>query len=516
MKRIFIVFMFAMLALSFVFLTACGGCVFNAPPENPIPPSPTPPPSDPVFEKVLVVDGSLNMWAVGEDNKSRMDRAIELMKNAGEWAIDDGFSVSIIAAYREPVIILENSDSLQQLDAALEDIEKFYGSGDIIGAVNLAKDLTYGNEYAQIILYTSSLEVTGVCDSVSIVDVSCDSEWNAAILDVVYVLELDIFGEGYYEFWVYVASFNKNTYLTISLEVFDYDGDEIAKEQRQVALENGVTQVVVFDNMGVTEYYSVRASIVEAGDSFEYDNYFLLFANKIDLRILYVTDDPCMLLWVGVRYLRFSLRQKNWRVSYKTVSLDEVENLSGFDFYIFENQMPDILPSDGVVWLINPNIAPENSGFIIEGATQTTGDDLFIFRASPSGETSPILHNVIINRTTDRFINLYTAEGFDTLLYIGDNAVKLLNNDKNLIVTAFDIWWIEFDCMLYVENIVLYFFEDMVVDNVFNIGDGVNINGVFERLYSLGSVDLRKELVTGREVVRRVFVRVPIDESFAF
>jgi hypothetical protein len=51
----------------------------------------------------------------------------------------------------------------------------------------------------------------------------------------------------------------------------------------------------------------------------------------------------------------------DWSVNYKEINSIKVTEIpvSGYDFYVYEGTMPDVLPTDGVVMLSNMNKAPD-------------------------------------------------------------------------------------------------------------------------------------------------------------
>jgi len=68
-------------------------------------------PIEPVLEKVLIIDNSLNMWAVNEKMEMRIDRAIKGVGELGKQIIEAGGLVSIIVADDSLHVVLTQGDT---------------------------------------------------------------------------------------------------------------------------------------------------------------------------------------------------------------------------------------------------------------------------------------------------------------------------------------------------------------------------------------------------------------------
>ncbi|MCL2555870.1 MAG: hypothetical protein FWE03_02470 [Firmicutes bacterium] len=382
----------------------------------------------------------------------------------------------------------------------------------------------------------------------TIINVACDTEWNAAIVNVAAVLN-----DGYYKFSVEVASFNKDTYLTIEFAVFDYIFylteyvyKEILAIKKIVWLKYNQSKIIIFDDTKIVSFNHVQASIIDAQDSFKYDNYFIFFANQQELRVLYITPNPNILL--NPIFLSLIWSANNWNVHFETITLNSAQSLNGFDIYIFENEMPNILPNDGIVWLINPDIAPKNSGLVFgEKIYAPSVLDYFNISASNEGKMHPLLYDYHVPDVFIRgffplsYVRIVEHDGFVPLTFINDSPVKLINHDRGIVVFAFECMaaGTSFRTPEFLYNIVSYFLAPMIEGAVFEVGDEVFINvnegavvyvenlkmqnrvRVDEYTFKIvlngiGSFRLVKTLLSGRVIVQNFFIRVPIHESMLF
>ena len=60
--------------------------------------------------------------------------------------------------------------------------------------------------------------------------------------------------------------------------------------------------------------------------------------------------------------------------------------LEGYDFYIFEHSMPEKLPADGVILLVDPLGTPSGAGFRVENLVDMSKKSVYLAQE----ETHPI------------------------------------------------------------------------------------------------------------------------------
>lgn len=89
--------------------------------------------------------------------------------------------------------------------------------------------------------------------------------------------------------------------------------------------------------------------------------------------------------------------------------------------------MPEIMPTDGVVFLINPDVSPEGAGITL-AAGEVTGD----FTLS-AGDAHPITERVNASDiTVSKYKQVKMADGFETLLYVENDPAFMVKNEPGV------------------------------------------------------------------------------------
>ena len=174
-----------------------------------------------------------------------------------------------------------------------------------------------------------------------------------------------------------------------------------------------------------------------------------------------------------------------WNISITEVNMDLGEEpvLSGFDLYIFEHQMPQTLPTDGVVFMMDPDVSAD-AGFTVGRVVDVpnwTGDGASLAQ----GIEHPIISNVnvssiLVTRYTQ--IPENSLDGYDVLMYFEGNPVFFVKNEVNtkIAVMAFSLHYSNLPISLYfpimMYNFFDYFFPATFEGNLFNVYDTVTLN----------------------------------------
>lgn len=173
--------------------------------------------------------------------------------------------------------------------------------------------------------------------------------------------------ENFYSFSVEVASYGIGANLRVNCEVYGVNGQDRTEILSLPArCDVGETVTVEFNSDSVDmmiymfDYVRVSVEAVDAGgavltDSFSYDDTFYLYGGTPQkINIQYASPKPNPFVSGILIGLRDSLSSR-WDIDLTEVRGENaIPEIAGFDFYIFEHKMPEILPTDGVVFLINP------------------------------------------------------------------------------------------------------------------------------------------------------------------
>lgn len=423
-----------------------------------------------IDQNIIIIDGSANMMASKEDS-TRFEKAKNQALSLAESSINDQIPVSIIFAGEKAEYVVSEELSLEKIDESLSSLQCCYGSGDVEGAMNLAKTILSESD-AQVYYYTAThYQNTG---DVNVVDVSSEDEWNTCVLDVRAEYE-----ENYYVFTVDVAVYGSDKYLNIYLNIdgANDEGETVYAEKR-VNCQGGETATVEFGDLGIYRYDSVEATIkTDDGttDNFEYDDTFRLYGGRKEtIKIQYSSTLPNNFFSGALMTLQNRYKDTWDIVISQPAKASEIE-MSGFDLYIFEHSMPAALPTDGVVLLVNPNTVPY-------GLELTLGESVSGDFKMTGGVVSPIMNYIdptSITATTYRPIT--SADGFETIMYCEGDSVFAVKNTEDLKIAVLTInlnmsnLAILYEFPVLINNIFEYFIPSTLQDNVFDVGEEIEV-----------------------------------------
>lgn len=550
-------------------------------------------------EVVVIIDSSASM-RVKTDGKSRYQRAVEGVIELGNSAFDKGGMVSVIIADVDSSYLLEGvtQDDRETFNDVLNNLIEndtcSYSESDINKAMDITDSVLDRNPAAAVYVYTDTTYLN-TPETVKLVNVTTEEEWNAAILDA--YAELD---ENFYDIVLEVACYGKSTSIDVNVIVRNANADYkdevtadipfvvsvncvdgqpkkikiVRQEPALEDMEDGVEYLLysevlgtVYEN-GFFSYQNIEFSIDSVGgdkDSFDLDNNFYVYGGLKDkVRVLYSSSRPNTFYYNVMLTLRNNLADK-WDIEYNELKFkatyndnkEEIEPgadekkklfngfLEGYDFYIFENVIPDELPIDGVVFIVNPLSVPEDAELKWETSINYKGDPLPLSIAD-DGVGHPILANVTAENITVNRIVKVTPEsnsGYKTLLMCDGNPVLLVKDDKyvKVAVLAFSVHWSNqvidpgFPLMMY--HMFDYFFPQMVTKNLFTVEDVIKINSMSENVSVMDSAGKKTEYSEksfnftagmpggyvveqttyfGRTFSERVYVRISAKESDIF
>jgi len=400
-------------------------------------------------EQIIIIDASANMLAVQANGKTRFENAITEIKNVGRETMERQGLVTVIVAGKQADQIATQADlaGIAAFNAALDELltgggnetnklKCTLGEGDLDGAMVLAESILEINPDAKTIFYTAidyidkgDVEVRNIADN----------EWNAALLDLTARRH-----ENAYIFDVKVASYGKEEIIKIHIEVWGVNEkgpDSLVEGDMFADCRDNEPIIVSFselrlDGVRIWAYERVVVYILE-DDSFQYDNELLLYGGKKEtINIQYASTRPNVFLTGILLGLRKAFESR-WDIELELLLPGEEPATNGFDFYIFEHAVPNPLPVDGVVFIINPSILPSNLGITL-GAAQTQPGGADELRLSASEEfLSPFIKDIVPkNITVSRYTRITSYGSFAPLLYCGDDPVLLIKNEKDIKVAV--------------------------------------------------------------------------------
>lgn len=453
-------------------------------------------------ERIAVIDASASMLTTdGAD--TRFIRAVKQVRELAEETFGQAGLISIILVDEQATFITRRADQtmraevLSQLDelARCENnvpVHCTYGVVDLDAGIELAEQVLQENPTASVRLFTGKEFIDA--GRVEVVDIGVDTEWNAAIINA--TAQMD---ENYYNFFVDVASYGIGANLRVNCEVYGVNGQdrtEVLSLPARCDVGEVVTVEFTSDNVDMMIYMfdHIRVSIeaVDAAgsllvDSFAYDDTFYIYGGTPQkIKIQYASPMPNPFISGIIIGLRDSLATK-WDIDLTEVrGEDGVPEIAGFDFYIFEHKMPEILPTDGVVFLINPDVSPEGAGITLN-KDDTSGD--FSLRAGDEHVVTAGINAEEITVSQYKKVNL--ADGFQTLMYVGSDPALMIKNEPGVKIALMPFslnrsnfsMLPSFVTLMY--NMMNYFFPATITESeemgsaakyVFEVNETVNLN----------------------------------------
>lgn len=528
-------------------------------------------------EVIAIIDASASMRTVAEKT-TRFERAVNGVASLVEETFAKNGTVSIILAENTAEYLVQRSTAENvgmvesTLDALLEneygDIACSYGEADIDGAMALSEKVLEENPTAMVYLYTDT-QYDYIPAGVQVKnDVTQEGEWNMSILNATAELE-----DNYYTLYVDVACYGRNTKVNVNVQIQDANaqdstdkGTKIQWVAEDVECNDDQTKRIVFINadnfQGAEEetddvvyvliaskeqkvfaYQSIHISIEDAvsneEDSFAEDNGFSIYnGQKEVVKIQYASSLPNP--WVpNVLSVLKQYYMDRWDIQITEVKKDGKFEVDGFNFYIFEHVVPEKLPTDGVVFLINPLGTPMDVGFRAE---KIVGDGSVEVNLE-QGDKHEILNNVDTTAiTVSSFIEATYDDTYKTLMYCDGKPVLTVKNDTEakIAVMAFSLHYSNLSILpefpLLINNIFQHFYPSTVEKNAFEVGEKIALNARGETLSVLRDGASEEDAVEftelpsvlevtlpgtytmtqktfGNKVKESIFVTIPMGES---
>lgn len=526
-------------------------------------------------EAVIIIDASASMMTYSE-GATRFEKAIDYAKECAEKVLNKGGEVSVIISDDTPhfiesrVGIVDKDELLNKLDDMATDVNNScsYGVTDLNKAIALCEDTVRRNPSTSIYLCTDT-DYNYVTDGIQLVNVANNSEFNVAILDA-----YTIFEEGYYSFVVKLGCYGQTApRVDLNLTI---NGANDGKQTLNDPVEYGLTidlndnseYTIIFRNDKIEEsdyetdnnnLYIVKVGStvledrnrtcvvsytdvlieVDVDDSLSNDNTLALYGGvKNELKVQYVTDKRKVFITglLGVLRNQYSNR---WNLRVQEVLLPKEEPVfEGYDLYIFENYLPTTMPTDGVVYLMNPNDMPDG---LTKSSVTNCGEMYILQEVSHDILKYTDSSKIYARRYTK--LSTYDESLYSVLWSIDSSPVLLIREEENtkIIVSLFDIEYsnivLTSDFFYFFDNIFDYFIPSVVVGNTFEVGQNITLNArantltmtnnsnsqeinQFPSVVSLrtpGTYKLSQSEYMGRILPDEyIFVKVPTSESNVF
>ncbi len=411
-------------------------------------------------ERIVIIDASANMRARFADDKNsptRFDRALkEVRMHIDEWLITNEGTLSIILAGKEASYVVSNatSDNYSDVVMALNDLECYYGSADMEGALKLAEERLAVNPAAQVILYSGS-DYGNLGSAVTVRNLAnISNEWDVGILDCVASIE-----GNEYVFHVTVGAYGRiSGKYELYVQIYGADmGDggimdypalvkEITVDVNSDSSEYSQVQYIDFratdpEVGGNEEWYydsfrEVKVSFKGLNDSVPDDDTFMVYGGERQkVRVQYYSAEQNIFYYLGFHYLRDPL-SKTYDIQYKQLyNRGEIET-SGYEFYIFEHTSFESYPTDGILILSDPD---DLSNFGIEMGGEQSFGGLQYFTSPEEHPLTEFLKVEKMGVTSYKKITSYGSDFQPILFCNGDPMLLIRTVGQPVIVMPFSL-----------------------------------------------------------------------------
>ena len=209
-----------------------------------------------------------------------------------------------------------------------------------------------------------------------------------------------------------------------------------------------------------------------------------------------------------------------WNVNFKEVNTVAEKSefgkipVEGFDFYVYEGTMPDVLPTDGVVMLINMDKTPEGLT-AVQGAEVNAPSVDRPFNLSFTEYAHPITQYLNPERIeVTKYTKVLNYEGFTPLLYCNGDPVLFVKeaDGQKIVMMNFSVnysmisMYVEFPILMY--NIIEYFMPATLSAHAYDINQTISLNARSDEL-TIESVDGSIEKTTFKEFPQEIVLTNP-------
>ncbi|MCD8207014.1 MAG: VWA domain-containing protein [Bacteroidales bacterium] len=501
-------------------------------------------------EVAIILDSSASM-RTDNGKGSRMERAVSLATDYALGMLEEGGYVSVIRAAGDTELLISRASGVESETAVRRVLNEVlddgctYGTSDLNAAIDLCQtEILSINPDAEIRIYTDMsyddeyLESVGI-DVVNMAD--ADNEWNAAVtyaytekIDGYYVLYADIMSYGMPVTVEVDVTFKNATYRADSGKIdSETTSDVTIQTEVQCDGENSSTLMILNDktydnvfadvldlNSGrykvlasseyayyyydeieirVASYYDESDQKIKFTDSYDLDNVYYVYGGRLpEIEVLYVTTETHTGTTTAISAVRtayadtYAINVTSY-TSMTRQKLDDDEDkiyTTGYDLYIYEHVAPTNLPTDGVVFLFDPDIVPEGAGFSMMeiGYEDTAANHECYLSATDEAEEYGLMRYIDATKiclTKASVIYDYEAAGYVPLMTFestdGVCPALLLKDsgDTKVVIMTFSVEYsniaVRPEYTQLFMNFISYFFPTTITGTDFTVGDVASV-----------------------------------------
>lgn len=427
---------------------------------------------------IIVIDNTASMNTIYNDSNSRLEQGKTLAKEYLN-STKEGTNTYIISYDGTSNLLLNGDFNKYNATSIIDKISTSYSSGDISDVVSFVKAIGdgVGEEYEALIFTDKQMAISDINGRIvylgnSGLNASVDNVSHKFVDDKVKV----------------IANVTNNGDSLYEGDFSLYNGEELAAVEG-VSLQVGESKTLSFELDSLNSNY-LKGELSRKDILMEDNTYYhVVNENKVK-KILLVTDENVFL------EKAFGVIE-NTEV-YKTNDVSNITTNDEYDLYVFDNKMPEVMPSKGSILFINPN---SNELFnVLEGGEigQAT---------AVKGSVSSYLENTQF--TLSEYNIIETPYYGTNILTIDDNSIGFKGeiNDRKIAALSFDLHSTDFALKKEFPILIYELGEElistgMVYSNNFKAGEKIVVKSSdFESeinvTYPSGEI---KELRSGEEV----------------
>lgn len=409
---------------------------------------------------ILDASGSMQMQ---KDGVTRFQRGKDEIQSIIHSSVE-GSTYTLVYVDESTNVVYERVSDKEQALLLLGELEPSYDTAVFTDAIGVAQGYYDENKALKTYLVTD-MKFEKV-KNINVVNVSA-GESNFAISEVSYTVSggtLTVTGN--------LISYGKDADLTVQVYT-----DGVARSlgaQIQVKKDEATPFTVECES---EPFAALKVAVVET-DGLAQDNEYIIYdtTSESSYDTLIVSKTPFM--------LRTALQSLvNARIDVVDPD-DYLETTTGYGLYIFDGCSLRTLPSDGAVWLFNPQTGTDQAGFNVQGTVDLEGSDKLEMTKSTATTVQKLTKDLVGSDiyltkyvrlgTFSNFTNLYTYQS-NPIIFTGTNtygnreAVFAFSlHDSNLPVL--------YDFIPLLKNMISYSFPGIVDKTDYICGETADIN----------------------------------------
>lgn len=425
-----------------------------------------------ICEYIAILDLSASMETTDEEGFSRLDRAVEQIKELAKLT-ENGHKVTVISVADSASYLIQSSTSAGDISYALENVETTLGGCNLDLALELATPVCERNACTEVLFYTD--QTYSESGAVRVINMD-HQEWNVAVtgLSLSRGAEEDTITAS-------LISYHRDASVTVGLKI---DG-KLEKATVASCPMDTVTEIT-FTTKPLGTNYTAEV-FIEESDGLATDNSYCLCSESIrKCNVLLLSRHPF--------YLTGALNALgNCQVT--AISSPEEIPAGNYDLYLFDGIYPTNYPTAGAIVQFGTDKLPEGISLgeplNPEGAL-TLAPELISSASSASisadaqSEAHTLLTDLTLKNTVvSKHTPLSGDSRWESILECNGESVCLTTktvSGKPHTVLSFDLhnsnWPLQQDFVIFMHNLIDYCVPPFIEKADFAIGERITLNSL--------------------------------------